>query len=724
MTTELDSKQLDQLKEAEKLAFDNPSFFEQILDTTISICLGTPCNEFRLQYQCLSFIHKAFFEKKIGSFELRSQQSVKVIQLLDYLIIRNEERSPNYLIIQKCIDILNATYDLIFMQMVQNPNEDEWERLSDVRDYLLSQWPSSYPLQPYNPETDLSRSIACKTSLIKLMGKIIQVQLPASSSVNDIEHDISVSMIKSNHPFLLNSNLSSQAQNLLDNLFAVLNDDVLLPTGIFTTIMSTMMTLFKSRPKFLSNKFIMFILAYESQLKIEPRFEREEKLKMKLTKRFNDRVDKCLISILLNKGFLAKDPGLRTRFENKFNYLLDKARDERQRGILNVDDDDDDPEVKEIKKQKIEAIQRNNMLFYNESKIARSQDYKSIYNLIKPNDQLTEFDMSTIPTDILVSMVVTALQKVSVAKLVKGLTIVFDRYKDLTTNTDSAFQGLYIPSTNEGSLKRKRTDDDDKDGARTRMKTDVGNETSNEIDDAYSDDELKGEFLVPVPREFSFNNKKEHLGFIISNFIKLSAQKVKQNKSNLDSSMQQNALDKLAISSWNDESWVKILSRLATRGLANDELANCMRKSIFNYFKDDMRNRIDEVIEWLNEEYYSEIRDGTGIQPLRDGHYMTYCAFTLDNLIPFLESSDRKIFIRLMSELPYLDKSLISKIRSLCKDPVRSKLGFQSLLYLIMFRPPVLHDCLGLLTDMLNDTSSDDALKKECSTYLKKYSPQ
>ncbi|KAG7819149.1 hypothetical protein KL928_003017 [Ogataea angusta] len=722
MTTNLDSKQLEQLKEAEKLAFEHQNFFEQILDTTISICLGTPCNEFRLQYQCLSFIHKAFYEKKIDSFELRSQQSVKVIQLLDYLIIRNEERSPNYLIIQKCIDILNATYDLIFLQMVQNPNEDDWERLSNVKDYLLSQWPSSYPLQPYNPETDLSRSIACKTSLIKLIGRIIQVQLPASPSITDIEHDISVSMIKTSHPFLLNSNLSSQAQNLLDNFFTVLNDDVLLPTGLFTTIMSTMMTLFKARPKFLSNKFIMFILAYESQLKIEPRFEREEKLKMKLTKRFNDRVDKCLISILLNKGFLAKDPGLRTRFENKFNYLVDKARDQRQKGILNVDDDDD-LEVKEIKRQKVEAIQRNNMLFYNESRIARSHDYKSIYNLIKPNDQLTEFDMSTIPTDVLVSMVITALQKISVAKLVKGLTIVSDRYKDITTNTDSAFQGIYVPSTNEGSLKRKRTDDDEF-GIRTRMKTDTGNDISNEIDDAYNDDELKGDFLVPVPKEFSFNSKKEQLALIVRNFIKQSAPKIKQNNSTSDQSIQHNALDKLAISIWNEESWVKVLSRLATRGLANDELSDCMRKSVFNYFKDDMRNRIDGVIEWLNEEYYSEIRDTTGVQPQKDGHYMTYCAFTLDNLIPFLDSSDRKVFIRLMSELPYLDKSLISKLRSLCKDPVRSKLGFQSLLYLIMFRPPVLPDCLGLLTDMLNDASSDDALKKECSTYLKKYSPQ
>ncbi|KAH3672931.1 hypothetical protein OGATHE_002167, partial [Ogataea polymorpha] len=95
---------------------------------------------------------------------------------------------------------------------------------------------------------------------------------------------------------------------------------------------------------------------------------------MKLIKRFNDRIDKCLISFLLNKGFLAKDPGLKTRFENKFNYLVEKSRKQRQGGIIDVDIDDDDDEVKEIKRQKLEAIQQNDMMFYNESRIARSND--------------------------------------------------------------------------------------------------------------------------------------------------------------------------------------------------------------------------------------------------------------------------------------------------------------------------------------------------------------
>ncbi|KAH3668528.1 hypothetical protein OGAPHI_002282 [Ogataea philodendri] len=724
MASEQDKNQIEQLQEAEKLAFDHPEFFEQVLDTTISICLATPLNDFKLQFQCLNFIYKAFHQKKIESSSIRIQQSAKLIDLLDYFIIRNEEKSPNYMIIQKCIDILTASYDLIFLNMINSPDESEWDRLTNIKEYLLSQLTSSYPLQPYNPESDLFRSIGCKNSIIKLTGKVIQVQLPSTSSSEKIEDDISVSMIGSTHPFLLNANLSSQAQNLLDSLFVLINEDIILPTGVFTTIMSTLMTLFKTRSKFVSNKFIMFVLAYESQLKLDPRFEKDQKLKMKLIKRFNDRIDKCLISFLLNKGFLAKDPGLKTRFENKFNYLVEKSRKQRQGGIIDVDIDDDDDEVKEIKRQKLEAIQQNDMMFYNESRIARSNDYKAIYTLIKPEDQLTGFEMSSIPVQILSSMVIAALSKVTTPKLIKGLNIVSDRYKELTSNTDSAFEGEYLPA--DKNLKRKREDNDDDDGqAHSRVKYEGENGGGNDVDGINDDDELKGEFVVPLPDEFSISRKKDQLKLIIDNFINLSAKKIKQSKSSSDNAgQQQMALQRVAIPNWDKDSWIKLLSRLATRGLGNKDLSDCVRETLFNYLKDDVKNRIDGVIEWLNEEYFSEIQAKSEPIPSPDGYYMKYAGYFLDNLIPFLESADRKIFIRLLSELPYLQNTLIWKIKSLCKDPVRSKLGFQSLLYLIMFRPPVVKDCLDLIKEMHDDPSSDDALQQECSNYLKKYSPK
>ncbi len=155
-------------------------------------------------------------------------------------------------------------------------------------------------------------------------------------------------------------------------------------------------------------------------------------------------------------------------------------------------------------------------------------------------------------------------------------------------------------------------------------------------------------------------------------------------------------------------------------------------ETLFDYFKTDLKSNIDGIIEWLNEEYYSTNIISTSSSKKEDDDeispdsetYLHYTSLIMDNLIPFLESADRKIFIRLLSELPYLNKELIFRIRSLCSDPVRSKLGFQSLLYLMMFRPPVSSSCIELLKDMYQDSGNNESLQAECLNYLKKYAPE
>lgn len=189
-------------------------------------------------------------------------------------------------------------------------------------------------------------------------------------------------------------------------------------------------------------------------------------------------------------------------------------------------------------------------------------------------------------------------------------------------------------------------------------------------------------------------------------------------------------MNTVAIPKWRKDSWIKVLSRLATRGTKlNPEISNYIRDSLFNYFKENIKDRIDGTVEWLYEEYYDEFIVNKS-QDIKDANsensnYIKYAGLVSDYLIPFLDPSDRNIFIRLLSELPYLNLSLISKLKSICNDPVRFKMGFQPLLYLIMFRPPVLNDCLQFLTDLYNDAveKNNEQLKNECLNYLKKYKP-
>ncbi|ODV87495.1 hypothetical protein CANARDRAFT_26898 [[Candida] arabinofermentans NRRL YB-2248] len=763
-----ESLQITQLLEAEKLALENSQYFEQILDTTISICLGTSQSHFRLQMQCLNMIHKFFYLRKIESVELRRKNSTKLIDLLDYFIIQTQDQLPNYLIIQKCIEILNSVYDLVFVEMIKTPNENQWLKISKIRDFIIDQWPTSYPLLKLNKETDLSRSIGCKNAIIKLIGKVIQTHLPSPSNDSEEEVDVSTSMISENHIFLNSQTLNTQAQSLLDSLLDYIAGDVLITTPVFSTIISTLMVLFKTRPKFFSSKFLSFMLGYESQLKRNPHFE-EDKLKVRMIRRFNDRLDKCFISFLLNRGFISKDPNLRSRFENKFRYLVDKAAALKQRGILDDSlDEEEDEEIKRIKRRKLEIQKeqedKGNSFFYNESEIARSNDYKSIYSLINPQNKLSEFDMSTISPDILSSMVIAALTNASTEKLVKGLNIVFNRYKHLSVAPGTQWKNGVQENQNnpqfqeqDGNVSIKvekqehsEESDDDYDptndsGTRSMVKQEYGgvklegqahngsDYDSNLMDQSTSqrsfptpgtheddgEEELNnGAYILPMPKQLELSQKKEHLQLIINNFIDLSS---KQNGTSAVSVTQQADLKKVAISNWDDDSWVLMLSRLATRGLNNEELSTVIRETLFDHFKTDLKGKIDGIIEWLNEEYYCSLikKDEQNLDV-----YIHYCTLVLDNLIPFLEASDRKIFIRLLSELPYLTKDMIWKIRSLCADPARSKLGFQSLLYLIMFRPPVVQFCIGLLKDIYQDSGNNEGLQNECRNYLKKYAPE
>ncbi|VEU23716.1 DEKNAAC105043 [Brettanomyces naardenensis] len=726
--------QTHQLEEAAKLAFDNNEYFDQVLNTIVDISLSQPISNFTIQSKCLDFIYKAYYLKKIKSFDLRCKSSTKLIDMIARLILvgENDEahhKLPKYRITERCIEILSVSYDLMFYKMINEPDKEQWSKLARLRDFIVSKWPSSYPLLPYNRDTDWSRSSSCKNAIVKFMGKVIQTHLPPPSSReknnnnNNID-DISIAMVNKDHAFLYNSNIGTLGQALVDKLFAALNEEILIPTAAFSAMLSVLMTLFKTRPNIVSSKFLNFVLGYEAQLKRTPKFEKD-KLKIKMNRRFNDRLDKIIISLLLNRGFINKDPSLKSRFENKLRYLVDKTSEQKKRNILEDSDEDEDEDGAEIqrlkKRRKLDNMEvaEEPVDFFNESKFPRAHDYRSIYSLLKPGDALEDFNMSSISPDMLSNMVITALSKVETRRLVKALSLVSDRYIEVVTRDD-------YENADEGEGEREAIPTDVAyDPTSANVKQEIGVKNEEDEEDGFNEEEA---FSLPLPKALDINQKKQQMKAIINNFIKLASLDVKEQS---DESSTGNDLGKVAISKWKSDSWIKILSRLVTRGtIANEEMSRYIREGIFNHFQTDIKDRLVSVIEWLNEEYYSETvkNEEPTVATADEAHniYLEYTGKVLDALIPFLDTADRKIFIRLLSELPYLNKDLISRIKSICTDPVRSKLGFQSLLYLIMFRPPVFDDCISILKELYAEANekNNEPLKAASLKLLSKYAPK
>ncbi|GMG39244.1 unnamed protein product [Ambrosiozyma monospora] len=247
------------------------------------------------------------------------------------------------------------------------------------------------------------------------------------------------------------------------------------------------------------------------------------------------------------------------------------------------------------------------------------------------------------------------------------------------------------------------------------------------------DDSQIEDYTIPIPKDMTLDDKKEHLKQIVGNFIKLSTV-TKNGAAGASLDGDEKTLSRIAITKWSKDSWVLILARLATRGLsATPELANLVREELLKFLEVDIKNKIGYVIEWLNEEYYHEKityehrqKESPDSPELSHDEqhktYLHYASVILNFVINFADSSDRKIFIRLLSELPYLNLSLLRQLKSICYDPTRRTLGTHSLLYLVMFKPPLFNECIELYIEMLNEKGNvDELLQKECIKQLTKY---
>ena len=162
-------------------------------------------------------------------------------------------------------------------------------------------------------------------------------------------------------------------------------------------------------------------------------------------------------------------------------------------------------------------------------------------------------------------------------------------------------------------------------------------------------------------------------------------------------------LDSLAMTEWDKEAWMTILSRLSSRALTPPEqtdslLPNILRERLFEYIMINFREHMDLTISWLTEEWYNDTLSNTNV-------YQKWSTRIFDNILPFIESKDSRIFLRFLGDLPLLTNVHVGKLKTLCLDPERQKLGFAAIKYLLLLRPPVRATCIDLCVDLFRNRS-------------------
>ena len=162
---------------------------------------------------------------------------------------------------------------------------------------------------------------------------------------------------------------------------------------------------------------------------------------------------------------------------------------------------------------------------------------------------------------------------------------------------------------------------------------------------------------------------------------------------------------RLAASSLDRDSWLTLLTRLATRAsgglkegidkMENPDsmtsaqrrnLADSIREMLYRYVLEDFRVRMNAATSWLNEEWYNdkiqqkyakENGDANDDTPVPK-HYDRWVMRVLEGILPYLDARD-KVLIRFLSEIPELSTALIDKVKTLANDPERVNLCVQAL---------------------------------------------
>lgn len=702
---------LTQLNQASELAFSNAEMFPQVVKQILNL-VNHPSLD--IQRWCAIFLKKAF---TAGPESVPA--GVRIDLAIDALVpTKTLAQTKDLEVFKAVIDLSIILYKLVFRYVAENDGSHNiWENLRSLKNDLVFKFDLQFPFEPsFDKEHDQVRNLDSKLENLKFIFTVIDYQLRSTST-----RFYSLARVNPAHTLIKQGPMEAEALALLEKVLAPLQDSILV-TPLVTAILNHLAVIVRRKRQFVE-RIIPVLESFESNQKLQSNYESIETFK--LSKKYCDRA----LRILLN--FMVKCQVVPPMFQNavgkKISLLTARGDEIRKKNILEPSADDQN-----IKKRKFEG-------FENSLKKIKSLDYKHLYGLTDVNSDLNNFDLSTLPQHILVSMAITALQRADIKKLAKALEIVSERYADVVKDE--------APVKSEATGEAGDEDDDDNAAENFAAET---------------------EYTVPPPKALSFKEKKEQVKMIVENFFELSKNEGRESAllENNDDSPVSKELTKVAIKTWNKESWLLLLTRLATRGMhsvdgdekalpdveLNDQLSDVIRQSLFDYFLGNIHERVDTTIEWLNEEWYSEKvaneeklreevqekwqkkyeEDPNSVNDLQQQidqeveetevetpRYNKWCQKVLDAMIPFLEPTDRKIFLRMISDLPYLNQKMLLGIKSLCADPARTKLGFLSLQFLIMYRPPVKEACFNVLRE-LRDSDQED-LKEEAQKLLTKY---
>ncbi|KAF7161754.1 hypothetical protein CNMCM6106_008907 [Aspergillus hiratsukae] len=686
--------QVAQLNAARNLVLGDAAFYPQIVNGIIPI-IGAHAR-LELRRWGTEFLAETFASPALATAQ-KEQLAGKVLQTMREIIELPEGDTP---VLKHIVQNAASLYPLAFRHIINHPEDSAlWENMTAVKQEILRKWDSSpYPV---------------KVCCIKFVQRVVQVQThgPIADPRRPEHNETSLAIVPKNHSILALPHLEAEASGLLDRLLSVFQEDASDPLLVNATL-NCLAVLIRTRQS-VGNKIINAVLNFYPAKQVRSPLTPAVRVGVKSM----ERTARALFVNILKKNPSHPLAGkMQHHIERLMQSRLDTVDDaSRKRGLPFEPTDGLD----NAKRARLDA--ETPPLIKIPPLPSGPISYAQLYTLTEDSG-LSSFDVKQLPPDLLVKIAVPVLARVDQSALMQAVEAIRARYQTLSQQQATKPQ-VVVPEDEDDDYEPEYQPMDVAAAAAAQADT-----ISSEVAELQPDLVSLGPFVLPQPPPLTEEQAGEIGRSAVARVFDMLTSTATAPNPAKGKAQQHLGFSRLAGSTFDRDAWVTLLTRLATRAPATLELddkkaesdrrnrkppaiSNFIRESLYRYILEDFRARVNVGIMWLNEEWYNDRiqmkfaatqRTEEDEEASVSLHYDQWVLRLLDGFLPYLDSRDTKIFIRFLSEIPEVTIPITKRVSSLAKDPERVNLCVQSLLYLVMFRPPAREMCLNALEDVYN----------------------
>ncbi|KAK8138584.1 hypothetical protein PG984_001964 [Apiospora sp. TS-2023a] len=660
--------QIRQLEGARKLVLGDVSYYPQVIQATLPI-IG-PAAQVEFRRWGADFLSEAFATPAVTL----SQKETLSLLVLETLMLLVQDPKQDPMVLRSVIQTAASIYPLAIRwtsadtrpnTRINNPYDTAaWDHMSAIKSRILRLWDTS--------------PVTVRICCVKFAQRVVLAQMPSVNTEprkND-PLDISLALIPSGHSALDKHSLEAEASGLLDRMLGVLQDsssEVL----IVDATLNALSVLIRARPA-ASNRILNAIFSFNPfKLASAPLTP-----KTKVIVRSMEKTTRMLLAHLARRD--PRNPHA-PRIQQYLERLMASKAEVLDGGSRKRAHGDSASGI-EVKRQRMGPAQPT---FQISPLGAGPHSLADVFALTQ-NAGLRTFDVSQVPASLAAKISVNTIARINTNILDRAIEGVRDRLAQLheaarqapspeTTALDveedddyEPYEPAYGPAENDEQILNKLDSEpssQSREQQRPAVLSSLGLPT----------------FKLPPPLPLNPNQViKVGQGTVARVFGIMSGLGDPANR------RAKVGMNRLAASSSDRDAWITIIARLATRSsaglnevsLKDDDdsspvggmhLGNSIRESLYTYVLEDFRKRIDVAVSWLSEEWYNDKVQQKSASDAGSTPYTTR----------------NKVLTRFLSEIPEINAALLSRVKTLCRDPSMITLALTSLLYLVIMRPPV-----------------------------------